>query len=112
MGTHEKLEAVATLQQIAEAKQEKWWHRAPFVWTVATFVLSVVAGASIWIGSLQARISSDETRIGVLETFKHDLEHDKEVGIVEQVHTNTKAVERNTKQIQTINKEIWHVPDP
>lgn len=100
----EHLETVVRAQQAASTTLEKWWNRAPIIWTMAVVLGAGIFSLGVWSATLQGRI-------GKLEEGMWSLQHDNNVGVLEQVHNASKDTKRNRAQIRTLNQVMFKVPD-
>lgn len=82
MDERERLKAVAEIQHAAELRAEQIWNRAPFLWTV------IVAYSILLVTILGAWFS-----------------------LTGKVDSLRKDVDRNQRQIHTVNRTLYGIPD-
>lgn len=95
----------AALGNRADRQVDKFFQRAPFLYGLLIALLGACATGGFWTATLQSRVHS-------LEEFKLTLEHDVNGPILEQAHANRKDIDRNLKQIRSLNLKAFGLPDP
>jgi hypothetical protein len=105
MDKRERLRDVALIQQNADKAVEKFFHRAPFMWGVMLTLLAATVAGATWTTTIQLKLSQHADYINTLQS-------DGGTGILEQIHANSKAAERNRKQINRLNTKEFGIPDP
>lgn len=98
----ERLTETAELQAIAAAKAERWWHRAPFIYTLLCGVVFLIFLGGAWTKSIAIRLEK-------IEDLSEEYKKEK---IVETVHQNRRDIDRNAKQIRSLNVKVFGLPDP
>lgn len=105
----EHLAKMAELQSIAEAKSEKWWYRAPFIYTVLSAMALVMFASGAWTTRISNNFDRLDTRVKAIEELSVEYKNER---VVETVHQNRRDIDRNQKQIRALNLKVLGLPDP
>jgi hypothetical protein len=90
----------------ADRQVERFFQRAPFIYTLIVALGLACAAVGAWTAKLQGRVET-------IEEFKTVLERDGINGsILEQAHANRKDIDRNSRQIKELNRKAFGLTEP
>lgn len=99
----EDLRAVAAVKREAENKVERFYNRAPFIYTILLAVGTVLVGGAVWVTTIRGTVNAHE----------HYIEAEKVEGLTEQVHTNNRDVKDHKGRIRRLEQKVFSLPpDP
>jgi hypothetical protein len=99
----EDLRAVAAVKREAENKVERFYNRAPFIYTILVGIGAILIGGTVWVTSIR----------GTVNTHDRYIEQEKSENLTEQVHTNGRDMKDNKGRIRRLEQKVFNLPpDP
>jgi hypothetical protein len=99
----EDLRAVAAVKREAENKVERFYNRAPFIYTILLAVGTVLVGGAAWVTTIRGTVNNHDRYI----------EQEKAEGLTEQVHTSNRDLKDNKGRIRRLEQKVFNLPpDP
>jgi hypothetical protein len=96
----EDLRAVAAVKREAENKVERFYNRAPFIYTILLAVGTVLVVGAAWVTTIRGTVNAHDRYI----------EQEKSENLTEQVHTNGRDTRDARARVRRLEQKVFNLP--
>lgn len=96
----EDLRAVAAVKREAENKVERFYNRAPFIYTILMAVGTVLVGGAVWVTTIRGTVNAHDRYI----------EGERTENLIEQVHVNGRENKAAKARIRRLEQKVFNLP--
>jgi len=102
-GDADELRTVAAVKREAENKVERFYNRAPFIYTILVGVGAMLVGGTIWVTTIRNQVNEHGRYI----------DGERAENLTEQVHTNTRDTRETKNRVRRLEQKVFNLPpDP